>query len=40
MVTAIDGSTGEVMREIPPLEILDIAARIDQMIGLMIDQKG
>ena len=40
MVTVIDGSAGEVIREVPPSEILDIAARIDQMIGLMIDQKG
>jgi len=40
MVTVMDGSTGEIMREIPPSEILDIAARVDKMIGLLFDQKA
>jgi flagellar protein FlaG len=40
MVTVTDGSTGEVIRQLPPSEILDIAARVDKMIGLIFDQKG
>jgi len=40
MVTVIDGSSGEILRELPPSEILDIAARVDIMLGLIFDQKG
>jgi len=40
MVKVMDGSTGRVIREIPPSEILDLAARLDEMIGLIFDQKG
>ena len=40
MVTVIDGSTGEIIRELPSSEILDIAARVDKMISLIIDQKA
>ncbi len=40
MVTVIDGSSGEVIREVPPSEILDLAAKMDEMIGRMFDQKG
>ena len=39
MVTIIDGSTGEFIREVPPSEILDLAAKMDEMIGLMFDQR-
>ncbi|MBW1614648.1 MAG: flagellar protein FlaG [Deltaproteobacteria bacterium] len=39
MVTVTDGFTGEVIREVPPSEILDLAAKIDEMIGLIFDQK-
>ena len=40
MVTVKDASTGDVIREIPPSEILDIAARLEEMVGLLFDQKG
>lgn len=39
-VTVMDSMTGEVIREIPPSEILDLAARLDEMIGLLFDQVG
>jgi len=40
MVTVTDESTGEVIREIPPSEVLDLAARLEEMVGLLFDQKG
>ncbi|MBW1673182.1 MAG: flagellar protein FlaG [Deltaproteobacteria bacterium] len=40
MVTVKDESTGEVIREIPPAEVLNLAARLDAMVGLIFDQKG
>ena len=39
IVTVRDESTGEVIREIPPQEILNLAARLDAMVGLIFDQK-
>jgi uncharacterized FlaG/YvyC family protein len=40
MITVMEGSTGEVIREIPPLEILNLAAKLDEMVGLIFDQRG
>lgn len=40
MVTVMDGYTGEVIREVPPSEILDLAAKLEEMVGLMFDQKA
>ncbi len=40
MVTVMDGSTGDVIREVPPSEILDLAAKLEEMVGLMFDQKA
>ena len=40
MVTVFDESTGEIIRELPCSEILDMAARLDKMIGLLFDQKA
>jgi len=40
MVIVTKESTGEVIREIPPLEILNLAAKLDVMIGIIFDQKG
>jgi flagellar protein FlaG len=40
MVQVTDADTGEVIREIPPEEILNLAARLDEMVGLIFDQKG
>ncbi|UCH01215.1 MAG: flagellar protein FlaG, partial [Deltaproteobacteria bacterium] len=36
----MEGSTGEVIREIPPVEILNLAAKLDEMVGLIFDQRG
>lgn len=40
VVTVTDAQTGEVIREIPPPEQLNLAARLDEMIGLLFDQVG
>ena len=40
MVTVREESTGEVIREIPPSEMLDLAARMDEMVGLLFHQTG
>ena len=39
MVTVREESTGEVIREIPPSEMLDLAAKLGEMVGLLFDQK-
>ncbi len=40
MVTVTDDKTGEVIREIPPKEILNIAAKFDEMVGLIFDAQS
>ena len=40
MVTVRNESTGEVIRQIPPQETLNLAAKLDAMVGLIFDQKG
>jgi len=40
MVTVTDESSGKVIREIPPLEILQLAAKLDEMVGMIFDKKG
>lgn len=40
MVTITDDKTGDVIREIPSSEILNIAAKLNEMVGLLFDQKG
>ena len=40
MVTVRDESSGEVIREIPPSETLDLAAKLGEMVGLIFDQTG
>jgi len=37
MVQVIDKETGEVLREIPPKEILDIVAKLNDIVGLLVD---
>ncbi len=39
VVKVIDPDTNKVIREIPPEELLDLAARIQEMLGLLIDKK-
>lgn len=38
MVQVLDVETEEVIREIPPEEMLDLVSRIHEMIGLFIDE--
>jgi len=40
MVTVRDEASGEVVREVPPRETLNLAAKLDEMIGLIFDQNG
>lgn len=40
MVEVIDDTTKEVIRTIPSKEVLDLAAKIDEMVGLLLDKKG
>lgn len=40
MVTVREESSGKVIREIPPREVLNLAAKLDAMAGLMFDQNG
>ncbi|NIA08463.1 MAG: hypothetical protein GWP10_01475 [Nitrospiraceae bacterium] len=39
IVKIIDQETGKVIREIPPKQVLDLAARIDEMIGILFNTK-
>jgi len=40
IVVVTDGTTGKVIREIPPSEILDLAAKLEEMMGLVYDKKA
>lgn len=40
MVKVIDVNTDEVIKELPPEAVLDTAARIREMIGLLIDERA
>ncbi len=40
MVTVTDEETGKVVREIPPHELLNLAAKLEEMMGLIFDQKA
>lgn len=40
MVRVVDILTDEVIKEIPPEEVLDTAARIREMIGILIDERA
>lgn len=39
VVKVVDRDTGEVIKEIPPEELLDIAARINEMAGMLFDKR-
>ena len=39
MVRVVNKDTGNMIREIPPKEILDLAAKLDEMIGILFDKK-
>ena len=40
MITVVDEITGKVVREIPSQEILELAAKMDEMVGMIFDQTG
>jgi len=40
VVTVRDEDTGKIIRQIPPSQMLDLAARLEEMAGLIFDQKG
>lgn len=39
MVKVIDDTTDEVIREIPPEKILDMVAKIWELVGILVDRK-
>lgn len=39
MVQVINNDTGEVIREIPPKKILDMLAKIQELDGLLVDER-
>ncbi len=39
MVRITDQGTGDVIREIPSEEFLDLAGRLQEMVGLIFDMK-
>jgi flagellar protein FlaG len=40
VVRIVDEKTDEVVREVPPEELLDLAARMEQMMGMLLDEKA
>ncbi len=40
MVVVTDEDTGEIIREIPSQEMLNLAAKLEEMMGLIFDQKA
>lgn len=39
VVQVIDPATSKVIRQIPPEELLDLAVKLQEMIGFLIDQR-
>ncbi|GAB6063300.1 flagellar protein FlaG [Deferrisoma palaeochoriense] len=40
MVQVVDNRTSEVIKTFPPKELLDLAAKIGEMVGALLDRKG
>jgi flagellar protein FlaG len=40
VITVADETTGEIIREIPSTEFLKLAAKLNEMAGVLFDQKG
>lgn len=40
MVKIVDTETGQVLREIPPEKMLDLAAAMRELLGLIVDKKA
>lgn len=39
-VTVVDKDSGELIREVPPQQVLNLMAKIDEMMGILYDQKA
>jgi flagellar protein FlaG len=39
MVNVTEQETGKLIRQIPPKQVLDLAAKIEDMIGILFDKK-
>ena len=37
-VTVMDKETGEMIREVPPQQVLNLMAKIDEMMGILFDR--
>lgn len=40
MIKIVDDKTGDVIREIPPKKILDMVAKMCEMVGVLFDKKA
>lgn len=40
MIKIVDDKTGEVVQEVPPKKILDMVAKMLEMVGVLIDKKA
>jgi flagellar protein FlaG len=39
-VTVFDKATGDVIREVPPHQVLDMVAKLDEMMGILFEQRA
>ncbi|SHH83458.1 flagellar protein FlaG [Clostridium grantii] len=40
VVRVVDSETKEVIKELPPEQILDLVAKMEEMVGMLVDEKG
>lgn len=40
MIKVVDTETKEVIKELPPEKILDLVAKMEEMVGMLVDEKG
>ena len=40
MIKIVDSNTGDVLSEIPPKKIIDMVAKMCEMVGIMVDKKA
>jgi len=36
-MTVVDKETGEMIREVPPQQVLDLMAKIEELMGILFD---
>jgi flagellar protein FlaG len=39
-VTVLDKETGDIIREVPPHQVLNMVAKLDEMMGILFEQKA